>query len=79
VDQEIVGTWFDGFLGRLLHCSYFVGPGRSTMSVPLQCWPVVTTVSIDVFSPCTTNIKKESDPSRAYRTREPATSLWGGW
>ena len=37
VDQEIVGTWFDGFLGRLLHCSYFVGPGRSTMSVPLQC------------------------------------------
>ena len=45
------------------------------MSVPVQCWPVVTTVSIDVFSPCTTNIKKERDPSRLYRRREPVTSL----
>ncbi len=49
------------------------------MSVPVLRCPVVTMASIDVFSPFTTNIKKERDPSRAYRTREPATSLWGGY
>ena len=32
VNQGIVGTWFDGFVGRLLHDSYFVGPEWSTMS-----------------------------------------------
>src|SRR5436853_6221189 len=45
---------------------------------PSQCsTAVVTTVSIDIFSLFTTNIEKECDPSRAYRTREPATSLCG--
>jgi hypothetical protein len=28
VDQGVVGTWFDRSVGRLLHGSYFVGPGR---------------------------------------------------
>ena len=50
------------------------------MSVSAQRRPVVTTVSIDVFSPFTTNIKKEHDPSRVYRTREPGERLEGeGW
>jgi hypothetical protein len=43
-------------------------------SAPL---PVVIHVSIDVFSSFTTNIKKERDPSRGYRTRESVTSLRG--
>jgi hypothetical protein len=63
VDQGIVGTWFDGSVGRLLHCSYFVGPGTSIALLPGHRWLIVTTVSIDVFSPCTTNIKKEREPS----------------
>jgi hypothetical protein len=47
-------------VGRLLHCSYFVGPGRGTMSVPVHRWSFVTTVSIDVFSSFSTNITKET-------------------
>ena len=78
VDQGIVGTWFDGSVGRLLHRSYFRG-SRSMMFVSAQRRPVVTTVSIDVFSPFTTNIKNECDPSRVYRTRE-LEKAWGrGW
>ena len=46
VDQGIVGTWFNSSVSRLLHGSYFVGPGGRTMSVPVQRWPVVT-FSID--------------------------------
>ena len=47
------------------------------MPAPVHCWFDVTTISIEVFSSRTTNIEKERDPSRAYRTREPVKSLWG--
>jgi len=45
------------------------------MPVSVHRWPFVTTVSIDVFSSFTTNIKKET---RSFWTREPVTSLWEG-
>jgi hypothetical protein len=63
VDQGIVGTWFDGSVGRLLHSSHFMGPGRSTLSVPVHRKPIVPTVSIDVFSSYTMNIKNERNTS----------------
>jgi hypothetical protein len=47
------------------------------MSVPVHREPIVTTVSIDVFSSFTMNIKNERDPSRAYRTQDHGKSLWG--
>lgn len=34
------------------------------MSVPVHHWPVVTTISIDIFSSFTTNIKNEGEPVR---------------
>jgi hypothetical protein len=46
------------------------------MPVSVHHWPFVTTVSIDVFSSFTTNIKKET---RSFWTREPVTSLWEEW
>jgi hypothetical protein len=63
VDQGIVGTWFDGSVGRLLHSSHVMGSGRSTLSVPVHRKPIVTTESIDVFLSYTMNIKNERDTS----------------
>ena len=42
VDQGIIGTWFDGSVGRLLHSSHYMGSGRGTMSVPVHRKPIVT-------------------------------------
>ena len=73
VNQGIVGARFDGSVGRLLHGSYFAGPGRRTMSVPVHHRPVVTTVSINIFSSFTTNIKNEGEPVK----RANLSQAWG--
>ena len=46
------------------------------MTVPVHHRPVVTTVSIDIFSSFTTNIKKGRDPLQAYRTWEALRDVW---
>ena len=53
------------------------------MSAPVHYWPVVTTVSIDVFSPFTTNIRKElrsfvalSDVGTGNKLVEGMLRLW---